>query len=637
MLARIVAGFVVAALASFAPGDVAAQTDTTRWTLSYSGRVAGRLLRWQESDGEFGVFHEYNDRGRGPRTTSRVRLDERGWPIAVETDGHDYWKNPVTIRRQAPGDASRVFDLADLERTVSIPWLVRALRGTSEGTLPVRLSDSGRANLATMREVERLRVRSDDGAEQEVVLVAVRWGGRTQSRVWLDARADLFASIGFQSVVRAGWLASLPTLIEAEERLAGARMAETAATILRRPAPTVAVTGVSLVDVRTGTIRPSMTILSRGSLIQAVAPDGRVTLPPGTHQVDGTGKFAMPGLWEMHAHHGSPNDFYARNRLAIGVLAARDLVGTLPAVHSIHRRREAVNAGREIGLRMVISGFIDGPAENTGPTSVLVETEDSARRVVREYKRLGYDQIKIYSSLKPSLVPVIIQEAHEQGLRVSGHIAAFMTAEQAVRAGLDEINHANHLILNFFGDTIDSRGTDRFYVPAEQGPSLEIGSERVQSFIRLLADRRVVVDPTLCIFKGQWTGENGIPVRPGYDRDHYRRGYQRMEELVVAMHRAGVRLVAGTDNACTVHDELEIYAGAGIPIPDLLRMATLGAAEVTGQERRLGSITTGKLADYILLEADPTTDIRNLRKVHLIVKDGIPLAPGTLAGSTDWP
>ena len=638
MLSRILMGFIAALSLSPADRELAAQADTTRWTLSYGGRVAGRLLRWQEGDGTFGVFHEYNDRGRGPQTTSRIRLNERGWPVAVESDGHDYWKNPVKIRYQASGDAPlRVFRLTDLDRSMSIPWLVRALRGTAEGTVPVRLSDSGRANLATMREAERVQVRADDGSEQEVVLVAVRWSGRTQSRVWLDSRDELFASIGFQSVVRAGWLASLPTLIEAEERLAGARMAETAATILRRPAPSVAVTGVSLVDVQTGTVQPGMTILSQASLISAVAPDGRIQLPAGTHRVDATGKFAMPGLWEMHAHHGSPNDFYARNRLARGVLAARDLVGTLPAVHSIHRRREAVNAGREIGLRMVISGFIDGPAENTGPTSVLVETEDSARSAVREYKRLGYDQIKIYSSLKPSLVPAILQEAHRQGLRVSGHIPAFMTAEQAVRAGLDEINHANHLVLNFFGDTIDTRGTDRFYVPAEQGPSLELDSERVQSFIRLLKDRNVVVDPTLCIFKGQWTGTNGIPVRPGYDRDHYRRGYQRMEELVVALHRAGVRLVAGTDNACSVQDELEIYAAAGIPVPDLLRMATLGAAEVTGQARRLGSITRGKLADYILLDADPTADIRNLRKVHLIVKDGIPLAPQSLAGSTDWP
>jgi imidazolonepropionase-like amidohydrolase len=616
-----------------------AQADSTQWTLSYAGRVAGQMVRWREADGGIGLFLEYNDRGRGPRTTSRIRLDARGWPVAIETDGHDYWKNPVRIRSRVPTeDSARTFRLADLERSVSVPWLVRALRASTGGTIPVRLSDSSRANLATMREVERLQVRADNGTRQEVVLVAVRWGGRTQSRVWLDAQGDLFASIGFQSTVRKGWLASLPALIEVEEHLAGAKMAESAARILARPAEAVAVTGVSVVDVNSGSVRHGMTILSVGSSIVSVQPDGSAALPAGARQVDGTGKFAMPGLWEMHAHHGSPNDFYARNRLATGVLAARDLVGTLPSVHSIVRRREAVDAGREIGLRMVISGFIDGPAENTGPTSVLVETADSARGAIRNYKRLGYNQIKIYSSLKPSLVPSIIQEAHKLGLRVSGHIPAFMTAEQAVLAGLDEINHANFLMLNFFGDTIDSRGTDRFYVPAEQGPSIDIGSERVQRFIRLLKDRKVVVDPTLCIFKAQWTrDEGGIPVRAGYDRAHYRRGYERMEQLVVALHRAGVRLVAGTDNACSVHDELEIYASAGIPVPDLLRMATLGAAEVTGQDRRLGSITPGKLADYILLDADPVADIRNLRKLHLIVKDGIPLEPQTIAGSTDWP
>jgi hypothetical protein len=521
MLSRPAVLFFAALLLRF-PVGLSAQTDTTHWTLSYGGRVAGQMYRWREADSSFGLFLEYNDRGRGPRTTSRIRLDQRGWPVALESDGHDYWKNPVRIRYQAPTEVSvEGFRLADLERSVSIPWLVRALRAAPGGTIPVRLSDSGRANLATMREVERVRVRADGGGEQEVVLAAVRWGGRTQSRVWLDSEGELFASIGFQSVVRKGWLAALPALIEVEERLAGAKMAESAAKILARPARSVAVTGVSVIDVKTGTVRHGMTIFSVDSTIVAVRPDDQMAVPAGTHLVDGKGKFAMPGLWEMHAHHGSPNDFYARNRLATGILAARDLVGTLPAVHSILRRREAVDAGREIGLRMVISGFIDGPAENTGPTSVLVETDDSARSAVRNYKRLGYNQIKIYSSLKPALVPAIIQEAHQQGLRVSGHIPAFMTAEQAVLAGLDEINHANFLMLNFFGDTIDTRGTDRFYVPAEQGPSIEIGSERVQRFIRLLKDRKVVVDPTLCIFKGQWTDDSGgIPVRAGYDRAH---------------------------------------------------------------------------------------------------------------------
>lgn len=625
------------ALGPIGAAESRAQRDTTRWTLSYSGRVAGQLVRWRDADGRLGFFLEYNDRGRGPRTTTRVSLDARGWPSGVESDGYDYWKNPVTIRHQAPSEpAPASFRLADLERSASIPLLIRAMR-TSAGAVPVITSDSSRTFLATMREVERVQVSSDAGRAHTVRLVAVTWGGHTQARVWLDSADELFAMVGFQSLAREGWLAALPALIEAEERLAGVKLAETAARILHRPGPVVAVTGVTLVDVATGAVHPGTTIVSRDSLIHAVGADGTIDIPKGAHRVDGQGKFALPGLWEMHAHHGSPNDQYARSRLATGVLAARDLVGTLPSVHSIHRRRQAVNAGREVGLRMVISGFIDGPAENTGPTSVLVSTEDSARSAVRAYRRLGYDQIKIYSSLKPSLVPAILDEAHRQGLRVSGHIPAFMTAEQAVRAGLDEINHANHLVLNFFGDTIDTRGTDRFYVPAEQGSTLDLQSERVQGFIRLLKERNVVIDPTLCIFKSQWTRDGGIPVRAGYDRDRYREGYRRMEQLVVAMHRAGVRLVAGTDNACSVQDELAVYAEAGIPVPDLLRIATLGAAEVTGQSRRLGTITAGKLADFILLDADPTADIGNLRRVHLIVKDGIPITPATLQGSTDWP
>jgi imidazolonepropionase-like amidohydrolase len=391
------------------------------------------------------------------------------------------------------------------------------------------------------------------------------------------------------------------------------------------------------VDVRSGAARPGSTILIRDSLIVATGPDGSVAIPAGAHRIDGTGKWALPGLWEMHGHQGSSSDSYSRSRMAGGVLASRDLVGTLPSVHSIHRRREAIRAGREVGLTFVISGFMDGPAENAGPTSVLVTTEDSARSAVRSYAAMGYDQIKIYSSLDPRLVPAIVDEARKHGMRVSGHIPAFMTVEQAVRAGLSEVNHANMLILNFFGDTIDTRGTDRFYIPMERWPEVEIGSARVQDFIRLLKERDIVLDPTLCIFKAQWGTQGGFPVRPGFTAEHYRQGYQRMQDLVLAIYRGGVRMVAGTDNSCSVQDELAIYASAGIPVPELLRMATLGAAEVAGRGRDLGSIEPGKLADLILVDADPMANVQNTRRVSWVLKGGVPLSRAQLAGSTDWP
>jgi imidazolonepropionase-like amidohydrolase len=553
-------------------------------------------------------------------------------------DGHDYRKNPVQQRWSLPeGRAPLGFGMNWLDSWIWQPLLARVIDRAGGAGVPVVAGSDSVAPLAALRTVERLRVRSDAGAEEEISFVAISWGGSVRGRLWLDQRGELFGIVGWHSLVRSGWQAALPAMIAVEERLAAARMAETAARLLVRPASHVTVTGVTLVDVRSGAARPGSTILIRDSLIVATGPDGSVAIPAGAHRIDGTGKWALPGLWEMHGHQGSSSDSYSRSRMAGGVLASRDLVGTLPSVHSIHRRREAIRAGREVGLTFVISGFMDGPAENAGPTSVLVTTEDSARSAVRSYAAMGYDQIKIYSSLDPRLVPAIVDEARKHGMRVSGHIPAFMTVEQAVRAGLSEVNHANMLILNFFGDTIDTRGTDRFYIPMERWPEVEIGSARVQDFIRLLKERDIVLDPTLCIFKAQWGTQGGFPVRPGFTAEHYRQGYQRMQDLVLAIYRGGVRMVAGTDNSCSVQDELAIYASAGIPVPELLRMATLGAAEVAGRGRDLGSIEPGKLADLILVDADPMANVQNTRRVSWVLKGGVPLSRAQLAGSTDWP
>jgi imidazolonepropionase-like amidohydrolase len=628
----ILLGLLAPALGAQAP------RDTLHWLTSFQGRVSGRMDRWVEPDGTEAWFIEYNDRGRGPRTLTKVSLDRRGWATAIAVDGHDYRKNPVQQRWSMPeGRAPLAFGMNWLDSWIWQPLLGRAIGRASGAGVPVAAGSDSTASTATARSVERLRVRSDAGLTEEISLVAVSWGGSTRARLWLDQRGELFGIVGWQSVVRAGWQAALPAMIAAEERLAAARMAETAARLLVRPAEFVAVTGVSLVDVRSGEVRPGSTILVRDSLIVATGSDGSVPIPAGARRIDGAGKWALPGLWEMHGHLGALNDSYSRSRMAGGVLASRDLVGTLPAVHSIHRRREAIRAGREVGLTFVISGFMDGPAENAGPTSVLVATEDSARSAVRSYAAMGYDQIKIYSSLDPRLVPAIVDEARKHRMRVSGHIPAFMTVEQAVRAGVSEVNHANMLMLNFFGDTIDTRGTDRFYIPMERWPEVDIASSRVQDFIRLLKDRDIVLDPTLCIFKAQWGTQGGFPVRPGYTAEHYRQGYQRMQDLVMAIYRGGVRMVAGTDNSCSVQDELAIYGSAGIPVPELLRMATLGAAEVAGRGGMLGSIEPGKLADLILVDADPMANIQNTRRVSWVLKGGIPLTRAQLAGSTDWP
>jgi Amidohydrolase family len=224
-----------------------------------------------------------------------------------------------------------------------------------------------------------------------------------------------------------------------------------------------------------------------------------------------------------------------------------------------------------------------------------------------------------------------------------------MTAEKAVDAGYDEIQHVNMLVLNFMPDVTDTRTPARFTEPGRRGADLDVKSAEVQAFLARLRERGVVIDPTVSVFEGMFTARKGV-LDPGYamiaDRlppqirryllggglpvaddatgDRYRASYERMLDLVAEAHRQGVTVVAGTDGLAgfTLHRELENYVRAGISPVDALRAATLVPARVLKRDRDLGTIEPGKLADFILVDGDPTQNISDIRKVVLVVKDG---------------
>ena len=190
----------------------------------------------------------------------------------------------------------------------------------------------------------------------------------------------------------------------------------------------------------------------------------------------------------------APNDGLLH--MAAGVTSVRDLANDNDATAC--RSRSRLEEGTEIGPRITMRGFMDGRGPYTGPTKVFVDTEAEARSAIDNYAKLGYDGIKVYSSIKPELMPTIFKLAHDAGLRVSGHVPAFMTAQQFVEAGADEIQHINMLFLNFFFDEVkDTRTPARFIAVAERGATLDLNSQRVRSFVQLLKDHNVVVDPTL--------------------------------------------------------------------------------------------------------------------------------------------
>ena len=387
-----------------------------------------------------------------------------------------------------------------------------------------------------------------------------------------------------------------------------------------------------------------------GNRILAVGKDGEVTVPSGFEVVDAQGKTLLPGLWDMHVHLSEDQGLF---NLACGVTTVRDLANDVDQLQDMRKRWDS---GEGIGPRVLMAGFMDGPGPYAGPTKVLVSTEKEALDWVDRYAKLGYVQIKLYSSLDPKLVPPIVKRAHELGLRVSGHIPNGMSAEQAVRAGFDEIQHANFLVLNFLDPKIDTRTPARFSEVAKHAAELDLNSPRVKSFIALLKEHGTVSDPTLGAFEGMFIGEPGkvdpslaavadrLPPQvqrglysgglnpPEDQKQRYRDSYRTMENLVKALHDAGVTIVAGTDGAAgfNLHRELELYVDSGIPAPEVLRIATLGAARVMKRDQDLGSIAPGKLADMVLVDGDPAARISDVRRVVLTIKDGITYDPNAI-------
>jgi imidazolonepropionase-like amidohydrolase len=308
----------------------------------------------------------------------------------------------------------------------------------------------------------------------------------------------------------------------------------------------------------------------------------------------------------------------------------------------------------------MLAGLIDGSGPYQVPIGVLADDSLAARRAVQWYAAHGYEQIKIYSSMKPELVPGIIAEAHARGLRVSGHVPALMRAEEVVRLGFDEVQHANFLLLNFMDSVKDTRSMARFTAVAQHGAELDFASQPVRDFIALFKARGADIDPTLVAFEDWFTARlgqlgpsetaivdrmppqvrrtfyaGGLPVPPGMDR-RYRDSYGAMLRMVKAMDDAGVPVVAGTDArpaGFALFRELELYVQAGIPAPRVLQLTTIGAARVMHHDDERGSIAVGKLADLVVIDGDPTLRISDIRRTSLVVKNGTIYRPAELYGA----
>jgi len=631
--------------------SVFAQRET-RYTVLLTGKTAGLQTSNVKPDGAREFTYEYADRGRGPKLTTTIKLDDKGLPVSLNTAGHDYLKAPMAEVFAFDGGVARWDNTAESgEKKLDANAFYNSMNGAPEefALLAQALLKSPDKRLPLLPDGEASIERTgeltlkDRDRERRVVSYEVSGLGFTPSTVWLDEDNSFFASVSsWLSVIREGWESSQPALLKKQDELEAVRTSKLARTLARKPASPLAFTNANLFDAETGRTIPNTTVLISGNRIKAVGRAGKVSVPKGAEVVDARGKTLMPGLWDMHVHIG-PND--GLMHVAAGVTSVRDMANDTDALFALKAK---IDAGEEIGPRILMAGIMDGRGPYAGPTKVLVDTEEEARAAVDTYARLGYSQVKIYSSIKPELVPVIVARAHEKGLRASGHVPAYMTAEQFVRAGADEFQHINFFVLNFLDDVKDTRTPVRFTSVADRAATIDLSDPRVRALVRLLKERKVVVDPTVNVFEAMFTDRprqmparyatlaerlppqvrryllgGGLPVPEGKD-ERYRDSAKALLRMIKMLHDAGVDIVAGTDATpgFALHRELELYAEAGIPASDVLRIATLGAARVMKRDADLGSIAPGKLADMILIDGDPARRIADIERVSLVVKDG---------------
>ena len=453
----------------------------------------------------------------------------------------------------------------------------------------------------------------------------VAWGRET---IWLDETGRLAALIGVDAefdhfeAIKPELEAAVPQLVARAASDGMAAMAETAAAISPAPSRVLAITGGTILDMTGRRPIPGGTVVVVDGRITAAGPAARVTVPAGAVVLDAAGKFVMPGLWDMHAHFEQVE--WGPIYLAAGVTTIRDVGNEFDFLVAV---RDAVATGKGIGPRMLLAGIIDGPGPN-GLGAIRAATAEEARRTVGRYHDAGFDQIKIYSSVSPAVLRAIAAEAHRLGMTVTGHVPEGMNALTAIDAGLDQINHAQYLTASAAG------GAD--------------------SLVAALKRHKTVIDPTLALYEllARPTTQPIESFEPGIRKvareletplggfgsspevaPFRQRQFDDEVAIVGRLHRAGVPVVAGTDQSVpghSLHREIELYVKAGFSPLEALKAATVVPAQVMGKFSDSGTIEAGKRGDLIVLDANPLDDVANTRRIYRVITGGRVFDPAPL-------
>ena len=400
----------------------------------------------------------------------------------------------------------------------------------------------------------------------------------------------------------------------------------------------IALVGGTLID---GTGAPPVkdaAVLIENGRITAAGPRGNVKIPHAAHIVNTTGKTMLPGLWDMHAHFEQVE--WGPIYLAAGVTTVRDCGNEFEFITAV---RDAIAGGRGLGPRILCAGIVDG----SGPVALgvaRVDTPEEARAWVHRYHDAGFQQMKIYSSVKLDELKVLTAEAHSLGMTVTGHIPNGLNMYDGVRAGMDQINHL-HYVTAVMYPALPLTATKLEQMKALA--NIDPDSPDARKAVEFLRDHHIVVDPTVVLTEFS-TASTEKPVEsfePGAAKIAPELAAQLTDvgptppavakilegillsslKVIGALHKAGVTIVAGTDQTVpgySLHREMELYNEAGFTPMEAIQAATIVPARVMGLDRELGTVEAGKRADLIIVNGNPLDNLKDLRNVESVVTNG---------------
>lgn len=651
---------VAAALLLFALSPAAWSAETIRYlALVDGGKQAGQQTVVHGDDGVTRVDFIFKDNGRGPELKEQYTLNPDGTFKTYQVSGESTfgakvdetfrlegnrasWKSTSDQGSQPVAPGAQYSPLGGTPQSASAA--ITALAARADGKLPLIPSGT-----LSMRKVDEADVAN--GAERrKVQLLQITGVGFTPSFAWATTgeRPRLFAFIfpGFLQLVEDGWQGNANALEERQKAAEGKALVDLQQRLAHPARGSLLIRDARPFDSEKAVLGPASDVLVRGGKIVSISAAGQEK-SKADHVIEAGGRVLLPGLFDMHAH---VDRWSGGLNLAAGVTSVRDMGNDNKTLQQVMAEERA---GTLLMPRIVPAGFIEGESKQSARNGFVIKDLAEAKQAVDWYAEHGYPQVKIYNSFPKDVLKDTVAHAHSRGLRVSGHIPVFMRAQDAIDDGYDEVQHINQLMLNFLvkPDT-DTRTLERFYLPAREVADLDLDGRPVQDFIATLAGKRgnggkpIVIDPTLATFEflHQRNGEMS-PIFAGLEQHlppdvqrsrraaemdipddatgaRYNKSFDKMVEFVGRAYKAGVPLVAGTDEVpgFTLQHELALYVRAGLTPAQALQVATLNGAKYSRLSDQLGSIAPGKQADLVLVDGDPTTEIGDIRKVATVIK-----------------